>query len=111
PHVREEANVGHRPYWAKRPSEPHHPHRIRARNHLGVLWFLVPTSLMVTYPKPIPDLHRSTIPGVPSQGFARFCAVGVATVSFATLLLELSLTRLFSVVLFYHFAFLAISVA
>jgi hypothetical protein len=31
--------------------------------------------------------------------------------SFAALLLELSLTRLFSVVLFYHFAFLAISVA
>ncbi|HTC93471.1 MAG TPA: hypothetical protein VK699_08470 [Terriglobales bacterium] len=35
----------------------------------------------------------------------------IGTVSFATLLLELSLTRLFSVVLFYHFAFLAISVA
>jgi len=31
--------------------------------------------------------------------------------SFAALLLELSLTRLFSVVLFYHFAFLAISIA
>ncbi len=31
--------------------------------------------------------------------------------SFAALLLELALTRLFSVVLFYHFAFLAISVA
>lgn len=31
--------------------------------------------------------------------------------SFATLLLELALTRLFSVVLFYHFAFLAISIA
>jgi hypothetical protein len=35
----------------------------------------------------------------------------IATVSFATLLLELALTRLFSVVLFYHFAFLAISIA
>ena len=35
----------------------------------------------------------------------------VALVSFASLLLELALTRLFSVVLFYHFAFLAISVA
>src|SRR5579859_1936546 len=35
----------------------------------------------------------------------------IGTVSFATLLLELALTRLFSVVLFYHFAFLAISVA
>ncbi|HEY6768771.1 MAG TPA: hypothetical protein VI386_28785 [Candidatus Sulfotelmatobacter sp.] len=36
---------------------------------------------------------------------------GVALTSFAALLLELSLTRLFSVVLFYHFAFLAISIA
>jgi spermidine synthase len=37
--------------------------------------------------------------------------VGLALTSFATLLLELTLTRIFSVVLFYHFAFLAISVA
>src|SRR3954465_6409014 len=37
--------------------------------------------------------------------------LAVALVSFASLLLELGLTRLFSVVLFYHFAFLAISVA
>jgi Spermine/spermidine synthase domain len=44
------------------------------------------------------------------HGSARLLA-GVALVSFAALLLELSLTRLFSVVLFYHFAFLAISVA
>src|ERR1700737_2431050 len=36
---------------------------------------------------------------------------GVALSSFAALLLELGLTRLFSVVLFYHFAFLAISIA
>ena len=36
---------------------------------------------------------------------------GVALVSFSTLLLELACTRVFSVVLFYHFAFLAISVA
>src|SRR5690348_1776561 len=35
----------------------------------------------------------------------------IAIVSCASLLLELALTRLFSVVLFYHFAFLAISVA
>ena len=35
----------------------------------------------------------------------------VALTSFAALLLELALTRLFSVVLFYHFAFLAISIA
>jgi spermidine synthase len=37
--------------------------------------------------------------------------LGIGLSSFAALLLELGLTRLFSVVLFYHFAFLAISVA
>jgi spermidine synthase len=36
---------------------------------------------------------------------------GLAMGSFSALLLELALTRLFSVVLFYHFAFLAISIA
>src|ERR1700735_992878 len=36
---------------------------------------------------------------------------GLGVTSFAALLLELALTRLFSVVLFYHFAFLAISIA
>src|SRR5712664_3557496 len=36
---------------------------------------------------------------------------GVALTSLATLLLELSLTRIFSVVFYYHFAFLAISIA
>src|SRR3954451_9807958 len=42
---------------------------------------------------------------------ARRTMLGVLVMSFASLLLELSLTRLFSVVLFYHFAFLAISIA
>ena len=37
--------------------------------------------------------------------------LGLGLTSFAALLLELALTRLFSVVLFYHFAFLAISIA
>jgi hypothetical protein len=41
----------------------------------------------------------------------RTLLAGLGLTSFATLLLELSLTRLFSVVLFYHFAFLAISIA
>ncbi|HEY6338530.1 MAG TPA: hypothetical protein VIW68_08560 [Candidatus Sulfotelmatobacter sp.] len=36
---------------------------------------------------------------------------GLALSSFSALLLELALTRLFSVILFYHFAFLAISIA
>src|SRR4051812_20204838 len=47
----------------------------------------------------------------PTQPETKILATGVALVSFAALLLELSLTRLFSVVLFYHFAFLAISIA
>ncbi len=41
----------------------------------------------------------------------RTLLLGLGLTSFAALLLELSLTRLFSVVLFYHFAFLAISIA
>jgi hypothetical protein len=36
---------------------------------------------------------------------------GVACTTLSTLLLELSLTRIFSVILFYHFAFMAISIA
>ena len=47
------------------------------------------------------------VSSIPSKRF--FVAVGA--VSFSALLLELSLTRLFSVVLFYHFAFLAVSLA
>ena len=41
----------------------------------------------------------------------RALLAGVGLSSFAALLLELALTRLFSVVLFYHFAFLTISIA
>src|SRR5438270_13445286 len=41
----------------------------------------------------------------------RALLAGIGASSFAALLLELALTRLFSVVLFYHFAFLAISIA
>jgi len=41
----------------------------------------------------------------------RVLIAGVGLASFASLLLELALTRLFSVVLFYHFAFLAICIA
>jgi hypothetical protein len=42
---------------------------------------------------------------------ARTLLAGIAMVSFGALILELALTRLFSVILFYHFAFLAISIA
>src|SRR5580765_6433883 len=46
-----------------------------------------------------------------NQMSLRAVMLAVALVSLASLLLELALTRLFSVVLFYHFAFFAISVA
>src|SRR5579864_9386107 len=41
----------------------------------------------------------------------RGAVLAIGLMSFSALLLELGLTRLFSVVLFYHFAFLAISIA
>ncbi len=52
-------------------------------------------------------------PAVPSSTEIpeRTLLAGLGLTSFAALLLELALTRLFSVVLFYHFAFLAISIA
>src|SRR6201993_5360397 len=57
---------------------------------------LVPTPASLSSSRAIPE---------------RTLLAGLALTSFAALLLELSLTRLFSVVLFYHFAFLAISIA
>ena len=50
-------------------------------------------------------------PTITLQTPERALLAGTALSSFAALLLELALTRLFSVVLFYHFAFLAISIA
>jgi hypothetical protein len=51
-------------------------------------------------------------PQTPSAStISRTIMLAVALVSLSSLLLELALTRLFSVVLFYHFAFFAISVA
>jgi spermidine synthase len=52
-------------------------------------------------------VQTSTPPAIPEKTLL----TGLALTSFAALLLELALTRLFSVVLFYHFAFLAISIA
>ncbi len=56
-----------------------------------------------TLPQLQPKLARETD--------GKILLAGIALTSFSALLLELALTRLFSVVLFYHFAFLAISVA
>jgi spermidine synthase len=59
---------------------------------------------MAVLTAPIPVATKIEIP-------ERTLLAGLALTSFAALLLELALTRLFSVVLFYHFAFLAISIA
>src|SRR4029077_18452753 len=54
----------------------------------------------------------AAVPGVASEKARnRVLLAGIGFSSFSALLLELALTRLFSVVLFYHFAFLAISIA
>jgi hypothetical protein len=45
------------------------------------------------------------------QVYSSHIYAGIAATSLSTLLLELALTRVFSVVYFYHFAFLAISIA
>ena len=60
--------------------------------------------MAVIAPTPFIAADKSAIP-------ERTLLAGLALTSFAALLLELALTRLFSVVLFYHFAFLAISIA
>jgi len=59
---------------------------------------------MVTLPTTAPVCARTA-------NSSRTLMFGVGMCSLASLLLELALTRLFSVVLFYHFAFLAISIA
>ncbi len=60
--------------------------------------------MAVITPTPSPPSSQIEIPD-------RTLLAGLALTSFSALLLELALTRLFSVVLFYHFAFLAISIA
>jgi spermine/spermidine synthase len=64
----------------------------------------------MTKSTPFSDTERLAVPPA-SQTAPRSVMLAVALVSFASLLLELAMTRLFSVVLFYHFAFFAISVA
>src|SRR6185312_8465386 len=51
------------------------------------------------------------MPHKPTSTQWREIYLAVALTTMATLLLELSLTRIFSVVFYYHFAFLAISIA
>src|ERR671913_629048 len=52
------------------------------------------------------DDARGHVPGM-----NRTILVGIAAVSAALLMTELALTRIFSVTMYYHFAFLAISIA
>lgn len=51
------------------------------------------------------------MPTAGNAGFTRTTLAGVAAVSAALLMTELALTRIFSVTMYYHFAFLAISIA
>src|SRR5271157_1048688 len=59
----------------------------------------------------IDTTEQAIAAATPTHLAARSATLAVALMSFSALLLELGLTRLFSVVLFYHFAFLAISIA
>src|ERR1700761_1055654 len=67
----------------------------------------------VHYHKNLPSLDPLARETTRSAGTRHWPQIyfGVACTSLATLLLELALTRVFSVVYFYHFAFLAISIA
>ena len=60
---------------------------------------------------PTADLELSEKSQSTRRGYWPQIYFGIAATSMATLLLELALTRVFSVVYFYHFAFLAISIA
>ncbi len=59
---------------------------------------------------PVDSLCQESVPSLGRRHWPQIY-FGVAATSLATLLLELALTRVFSVIYFYHFAFLAISVA
>lgn len=65
------------------------------------------------YDKKLPTADSEARERNPSarRGYWPQIYFGIASTSMATLLLELALTRVFSVVYFYHFAFLAISIA
>src|SRR5690242_8527869 len=62
----------------------------------------------ILYHKELPRISSSAESG---KGRWSQLYLGVAFTTLATLVLELSLTRIFSVVFYYHFAFLAISIA
>jgi hypothetical protein len=69
-------------------------------------WMLSPPTIL--YHRELPRISSSS-----DSSKAKWSQVylGIAFTTFSTLILELSLTRIFSVVFFYHFAFLAISIA
>jgi hypothetical protein len=66
--------------------------------------------VVVGYSRNLPRLSVSGEPATSGPQWTQLY-LGLGFTTLATLLLELSLTRLFSVVFFYHFAFLAISLA
>lgn len=72
----------------------------------------MPRGARIPYHEVLPRVSSFTETGTESGkiGWPQLY-LGVALTTLATLVLELSLTRIFSVVFYYHFAFLAISIA
>src|SRR5262245_36713873 len=62
-------------------------------------------------PRSRDEAERSDPPAYRPNGTLSPMLAGVALVSATLLMIELALTRIFSVVMYYHFAFLAISIA
>src|SRR5262245_2034994 len=62
-------------------------------------------------PRSRDEAERSDPPAYRPNGTLGRMLAGVALVSATLLMIELALTRIFSVVMYYHFAFLAISIA
>src|SRR6187399_158823 len=56
-------------------------------------------------------VHSSAMPDPGDRAPARRDLIAVACTSGTLLMIELALTRIFSVIMYYHFAFLAISIA
>src|SRR5213083_1167735 len=73
--------------------------------------FLLDSDEMTENMEPRPASDQMRVIATDGAVFSRAAVAGVAGVSAALLMTELALTRIFSVTMYYHFAFLAISIA
>jgi len=73
--------------------------------------FLLDSDEMTENMGPRPAGDQMPVIATGRAPFSRAAVAGVAAVSAALLMTELALTRIFSVTMYYHFAFLAISIA